>query len=208
MLCLPLQDFITIRSISGSPTVTQPESGWLDLYAFEDIIAFLDVKQFTNGGGTVTMSYEHAPTKDDTLFTPALSAFNLANGLTVTKMLMSGGGITPISRFLRWKLTVSGASSTWDATFRVWIAANMVSRTSRVAPDTIQRIPRPTPTMPLSPPMRRLPNGGATFIPAPPNGIGSRPTSMLPPGTTSGGGDRPPGSTGGSTGGSGIAGIR
>jgi hypothetical protein len=194
MICLPLQEFITIRSVSSSTTVTQSESGWLDLYAFEDIVAFLDVKQFTLGGGTnVTMSYEHAPTKDDSFFVPAVTAFNLANGLTVTKMLMSGGSVTPISRFLRWKLTVTGApTTTWDATFLVWIAANMVSRTSRVAPDTVRRIPQPTPTMPLSPPLRRLPNGGGTFVPPPPNGRGSRPTSMLPPGTPSGG--PPPGS--------------
>src|SRR5260370_723476 len=45
MLCLPLQDFITIRSVFGTTIVTQPETGWLALYAFEDIVAFLDVKQ-------------------------------------------------------------------------------------------------------------------------------------------------------------------
>lgn len=198
MLCLPLQDFITIKSIPGSTTVSQSEAGWLDLFAFQDIIAFLDVKQFGAGGGTnVTMSYEHAPTKDDSLFIPAVAAFNLANGLTVTKMLMAGGGVTPISRYLRWKLTVTGSPSTaWDATFRVWIAANMLGRTSRVAPDTMQRIPRPTPTMPLAPTMRRLPNGGATFIPPSPNGPGSRPTS--PAGFTGGaaaGGAPPPAGT-------------
>ena len=194
MLCLPLQNRVTIRSVSGAGTsVTQPESGWLDLSAFQDIIAYTQTSEITVGGGTsVTITFQTSPTKDESLWADVTGAVTLATGLLVTKMLKETTS-RPLSRFLRWKLATSTTPrSVWDATFMVWIAANMVGRGGRVSTDTMQRMPAFTPSMPLSPRMRNG-NGGAPYMPPastffPNNGGGGGTAGGGTPGRSASGG--------------------
>jgi len=175
MLCLPLQQRITVRNGStGSPppALVQPESGWLDLSGFQDVVAYLRVEQFLIGGATsATMTYQTAPSKDDSLFVAVTGAITLATGLTTTVMLASSTSV-PLSRFLRWSFALTGTNtSTWDATFMIWIAANMVGRGARISMDTVQRIPQPTPSTPLAPRRRASGNGGAA---KPPSTVGAQ----------------------------------
>lgn len=129
MYCYVMQPWTTVRGQSSIGTINQTENCWLDLSAFQDIVAWLECKEVSVGGGTnVQLAYQTSPTKDDSLFTSIVAAFNVATGVTTTLML-NGTASTPISRWLRWQLTVTGSpSSAWDATFRVFIAANIVGR--------------------------------------------------------------------------------
>lgn len=121
-----LQDWVTIRAV-GHVTVAQGEPFWLDLSAYRDAIAWLHVAALYVSGGDVSvrLSYETAPTADEALFALVGGPIVLqANTVTVTQMLGSIAN-PPLARLFRWKLSVSGAtSSTWDATFRVLVALN------------------------------------------------------------------------------------
>ena len=114
-----LQDWTTIRGAT-STNVTQGESGWLDLTPYQDLIFWLDCREVT---GAVTITFQTAPTKDESLFTLITTGSTLAAATTPTiiKALMTTGG-TPVARYVRWTLT--GPASTYDATFRVYVAAN------------------------------------------------------------------------------------
>lgn len=113
-----LQDWITTRG--NNNTITQSESEWLDLTQYQDVVVWVDVREMT---GTVTMTLQTAPTKDEaffavgTLATPTLTV----GTATITKVLMSGATV-PLSRYVRWQLTSAGAP--YDLTFRVMVSAN------------------------------------------------------------------------------------
>jgi hypothetical protein len=115
-----LQDWTTIRS--SVTTVTQGESEWLDLALHEDVVFYLDVREVT--GTTPTMSYQTSPNKEDVLFQSMAAAINLVNGMatTVTVVRLNASPNVPLARFVRWQIT--GPAGTWDATFRILVAAN------------------------------------------------------------------------------------
>lgn len=72
-------------------------------------------------------SYETSPTKDDFYFTSisGVQVFTISSlAPTINKALLASA-TTPLARWLRYKITVTGApTSTWDVTFRAWVAAN------------------------------------------------------------------------------------
>jgi hypothetical protein len=117
-----LTDWTTIAG-TGSSSVTQPSTQWLDLPDYEDAVFFLEVKEIT---GSVTLAYETGPTCEDRLFVPTIPAFTLAAGRQVDRSLFSTGGF-PLCRYLRWKLSGAGTPG-WDCTFRIWIAAYTFGR--------------------------------------------------------------------------------
>jgi hypothetical protein len=131
MHAFTLQDWTTIRGASNV-TVIQGESGWLDLTPYQDAYFWLDVREVS--GGTVTVTFQTAPTKDESLFMPLQlgTAYAAASGSatpTVVLARMSSGTASnpPIARFVRWQLSPPGA--TWDITFRVLVAANTLGQT-------------------------------------------------------------------------------
>lgn len=127
MYSFMLNNWTTIRGATTVGSITQSQSAWLDLSGFQDIVAWLDVREANAGGGTaVTLTYQTSPTADEILFAPLTTAVTLTSGsVTVTKMLASAATV-PIGRWLRWQLAVTGVPTlAWDATFRVWIAANV-----------------------------------------------------------------------------------
>src|SRR5579864_2867248 len=131
MYCYELQPFITIRGLGSTVTsVTQSEYKWLDLGAFQDVVAWLDVKEFTLGGATnITLNYETAPNKENADFV-AMNASGIVlstSGPTVS-IFLKDTATNALARWLRWTLNASGATGAWDATFRIWIAANAVGR--------------------------------------------------------------------------------
>ena len=128
-----LQDWVTIRGATSITQVIQNETNWLSLEAYQDAIFWLQAPELTVGGGTVKINYETAPIKDETLFWPMGTA---SGGITVignsmtpqfTQVILStiGSTGTPLSRWVRWRLTNS-ATGVWDITFRVLVSCNQL----------------------------------------------------------------------------------
>ncbi len=112
-----LQDWTTIRAAVTS--VTQGESGWLDLAPYQDISFWIDVREFS-GSSTPNIVFQTAPIKEDGLF-QAMATVALNSVTNPTKVLLFNAA-TPLARYVRWQLT--GPSGTWDATFRVLATCN------------------------------------------------------------------------------------
>jgi hypothetical protein len=115
MESLLLQDYTTVRGFT-SPVV-QPSYGWLDLGDLEDIVLYCDVRETVPNA---TMIYETAPAPVDSAFVTLVPQFTLAVGLRTDKVFASFANV-PVARYLRWRF--AGGSGTWDATFRIWVAA-------------------------------------------------------------------------------------
>jgi hypothetical protein len=150
MYCFCLQDFITMRSVSSVLTVVQSEPSWLDLSGFQDLALWLDVKEFS-GGGTISMTYETSPVKDDSTYV-SLASVTVATGVNVTLVLKDSAS-TPITKWLRWKLSVASPGGTWDTTFRIWVAANGRGISPSMAPQASAPMGTPS-TMPQGTPFR------------------------------------------------------
>jgi hypothetical protein len=126
-----LQDWITIRGNTTVTSIGQSESGWLGLAPFQDIVLWLDVREFSVGGATsLLMHYETAPTKDESLFTDMVTPVTVAlsaSPIVPTKILLAQNPTVPLGRWVRWRLTLNGtATSAWDATFRILACCNAV----------------------------------------------------------------------------------
>jgi hypothetical protein len=115
-----LQDWTTIRG--AVTTVTQSEDQWLDLTSYQDVIFYVDCREFT--GTTTAIGFQTSPTKDETLFTNIVAATNFTTaGVQVYKVILSAvGANVPLARYVRWQ--INGPAGTWDATFRVVVTAN------------------------------------------------------------------------------------
>jgi hypothetical protein len=113
-----LCDWQTIRGGNGA-TVTQSENEWLDLEAYQDVTLWLQVSEIT---GSPTCTYQTSPTADDSLFqSMTSSAVTMTAGTTTVTQVLMLSATVPLARFVRWQLAGSG---TWDATFRIMVAAN------------------------------------------------------------------------------------
>ena len=120
MDCFVVQDWVTVRTPSGATSITQSEHAWLDLHDYRDVVLWTEVKEYTPGGGTSTLTYQTCSSQDDSLF---MNIANIAATVGVTATTVHRATATvPLGRWLRWHLQVSGASSTTDLTFRVWVA--------------------------------------------------------------------------------------
>jgi hypothetical protein len=128
MYCSVLQDWTTVKGSSAVTVFSPSETCWLDFAGFQDLVAWLDVKEFSpsSGGTTLVLSYQTAPTKDEALFA-AMASVLLSNGLTTTVILKELAFIPP-ARWIRWSLTTFGPPAAWEVTFRIWVAANRVGR--------------------------------------------------------------------------------
>jgi hypothetical protein len=93
--------------------------------AFVDLVSFLEVKEESSVLGTIAMGIQTAPTKDDALFQNMNDvSLPLTTGITVG-VLLRDTALCPLSHWLRWQIipTVPG-TTTWHATFRIWVSAN------------------------------------------------------------------------------------
>jgi hypothetical protein len=117
-----LQDWTTIRG--AVTTVTQGEDFWLDLTPYQDVIFWVDCREVSpSGTTTLIINLQTSPTKDESLFT------NIATAVTLTAssspQIAQGQiskALVPLARYVRWQIV--GGTTTWDATFRVLVAAN------------------------------------------------------------------------------------
>jgi hypothetical protein len=138
MYALCLQDWTTIRGSSSLASLTQAEPDWLDLTPYQDIVTWLDVKEFTPSSTNIpTVAYQTSPTKDEALFFNMASPVTAVLGVTTTTMLKGAmpAGYPPCAKWFRWQIAVSGGVS-WDLTFRIWIAANLIGNRVALSPAT------------------------------------------------------------------------
>lgn len=126
-----IQDWLTIRGTQSGANVTQSEMDWLSFQPYQDAIFWLEVKSVTLGGLTsITLEYQTAPAKDESLFVAMTTAVTLAAGTTptITKVLLSQNPTVPLARWVRWKLFPNGTpSSEYGVCFRIHCAANAVA---------------------------------------------------------------------------------
>jgi hypothetical protein len=143
-----LQDWITIRgttgaggnTFGGAGDILQGESTWMGLSSFQDIVIWLDVREATLPTSGLTWAFETAPSKDNNLFVSMPTAgagFNITSltpgvqlplGALPRSILASTPGV-PLATWLRWRLSpINATAQTWDATFRILVAANRVVR--------------------------------------------------------------------------------
>lgn len=141
MFSIMLSNWTTLRAPSTSATtIKQPESQWLDVADYEDLVGWLEVREFSNGGGTLTWAYQLSPTKDDIYFAAAAPASPFAfavsaTGVTVSRLVLgaTSPNVAYNARYLRYQLSISSAVA-WDITFRCWISANVGARRKHSRP--------------------------------------------------------------------------
>ena len=138
-----LQDWLTVRGsipASGAPDIIQGESTWMGFSSFQDMVFWLDIREasFPSGApNNLTFNFDTAPSKDSNLFQTmaSLTLTSLASPGVQTplpKVLLNQNPTVPLATWVRWRLTPGGGSgNTWDATFRVLVAANRVVRATR-----------------------------------------------------------------------------
>jgi hypothetical protein len=138
MFSYVLQDFTTIRGNSTTQTISQSESEWIHLGPFEDLTAWLDIREvtITSGNTNVQFNLQTAPIKDEFLFVNMETApFQATVALTAPKVrvitldqlaLSSSPIAVPLGSFVRWQLLAAGATGVWDATFRIVVCANAI----------------------------------------------------------------------------------
>ncbi len=126
-----LQDWTTIRGNTSVISIVQTASGWLDVSDYEDLILWLQVQEVNVGGATnVVMNYQTSPSREDLLFVNMVAGVNMAAATapTLSAVILSQNPAVPPAGWLRWSLSLSGTpTSTWDVTFRLFVACNCVS---------------------------------------------------------------------------------
>ena len=115
-----MQDWITVRGNNNN--IIQSESEWLDLTQYEDVVLWVDVREVT--GTTVTLLIQTSPTKDEAFFGVGnvSSMATLSAGTKPPVNVLMSSATPPIARYLRWQ--IQGPNATFDATFRIFVAAN------------------------------------------------------------------------------------
>jgi hypothetical protein len=143
MHCFLLTNWVTVRAAS-SPAIlqiVQGEEDWLDLGAYQDLVAWVDVRELTTptaAGSNVFLDFQTSPVQDDAYFT---SLINTTGGVTLAAAssptvvrMTKDNTLVPLSKWLRWRLNTNGVNptQTWDVTMRIWLAASY----SQAAPPT------------------------------------------------------------------------
>lgn len=125
MYSFVLQDWITLGGFSSSQII-QTEQDWLDMTPYQDVVAWLDVREASTSPAA-KIYLETAPSKDGSLFMPMLAggtALGAAPTPVIVQLLM-GSAAVPIAQYLRWRVQGTGGPlSLWDTTFRILVAAN------------------------------------------------------------------------------------
>ncbi len=144
MYGLVLQDWVTVRGATTAPLI-QEETDWLVTTDYQDLMAWIDVRASTN---PPIIHLETSPSIDDVLFASMNSSGYLMSFTgPLVAQLQLGVAAVPLAQFLRWRILPSVAS--WDATFRILVAANapgLISpsdNSSKARPPTIDLNPLP-----------------------------------------------------------------
>ena len=131
-----LQDWTTIRGQNTAGlTITQNESDWMGFSSFQDMVFWIDTREATFSGASLSLALQTSPSKDDVLFQSMYTASFVAAGYTpglvfsgvnLPRVILAAGPSVPLSTWVRWQLSQSGATAPWDLTFRILVSANRV----------------------------------------------------------------------------------
>ncbi len=126
-----IQDWSTFTVDSSQTELVQTESDWLSFQPYSDIVFWLEVRGVVvpSGSTAVTIYYETAPAKDESLFKAMASATvdPTATQPIVDSVILSTDPAVPLARWVRWRLAVDGTpAAAWGATFRLYAVANAV----------------------------------------------------------------------------------
>ena len=127
MFGVMLQDWTTVHVTGTAGTVKQSEPTWVDVGDYRDIVLWLETRGVLIPAlQSVQLYYETSPTKDDGLFSTLASQASLAaNTRYIDKVLEASNPSVPLSKWVRWRLAVTGSPSTeWGATFRIHCSLN------------------------------------------------------------------------------------
>ena len=124
-----LQDWVSLSTGAGGGTITQSEAAWLDLAAYRDVVAWIDVRSISATG--LPLSIQTSVAKEESLFkTMVLAPATFGTGLTIVPALQDvqtgAANAAGLARWVRWQIAQSGTA--WSITFRIWIAANKPGR--------------------------------------------------------------------------------
>jgi hypothetical protein len=125
-----LQPWITVKGNSSVTSFIQSEVDYLDCAAYQDFIAWVDVKELSNGGAVpATLYIESAPLKEEALFFPSGGthcSLPLSVGLNAVKNILNGQQALqiPLARWLRWRIAMGAPSATWSVTFQIHLAVH------------------------------------------------------------------------------------
>ncbi len=137
MHSLLFQDIVTVYGTTTTTSVAQSDAEALDLAAYQDFSASIEVMALAAGGApSPKLWLETAPLKEEALFASPQDGLQtnvpLVVGLTTTRNILNAplrdttAQQIPLARWLRWRLDLASASSSWSVTFRIHLAAHSV----------------------------------------------------------------------------------
>lgn len=137
-----LSGWTTLRAAATVTSIRQSGAQWLDVESADDLVGWLEVKNFDNGTPPqpLTFAYQFSPTRDEAYFvdTATTRVSVTGAGITITKLL----NVADVygARYLRY-LVSSGSGTAWDLTFRCWVAASVRLRRKKAARLVVARTP-------------------------------------------------------------------
>ena len=114
---LRLQDWITIGG--GASAIVQPESGWIDVSLYQDLVSYIEFADFAPATPLPAVALQSSPTREETYFRDLFSR-SAATGVGIDISRFASAA-SPPARWLRWR---ASGTPTWRLTFRVWLNAN------------------------------------------------------------------------------------
>lgn len=123
MQTFTLMEHTTIRGTNN--TVTQSESQWLDLFGYQDLIAYVQTFEVTGLPTATTLNIQTSPTRDDSLFQTAATIATVSVSTQVLKAILSTNPAVPLMRWVRWQLT--STATPFDVNMRIFVSANSIS---------------------------------------------------------------------------------
>src|SRR5687767_10535881 len=126
MIGFLVENWRQVRVAPERTTFVQPQSLWVDLAGFEDVVLWLDTKSALapgDPGDHLRIHFETAPRPQEELFvsmdTVVLDPTPASNPV-VTKFVLDDDPTIPLARWFRWRLEFVGTpAARWGALFRL-----------------------------------------------------------------------------------------
>jgi hypothetical protein len=119
---------------SGVQTLSQGANGWVDLRAYQDVVAWLLPQEIKANGGTLQFGYQTAALPEEASFItmtgPTVTVpFTPTAGTQQITVMLKDLMTVPLARWFRWQLIATGQfSGPWDITFSLRLSANCLRR--------------------------------------------------------------------------------
>ena len=118
-IALLLQDWVTIGGGTGATAVAQPESGWIDVSLYQDLVSYIEIADYAPATPIPSIAIQSAPTREESYFRDLVTrSASITVGVDIARFASAS---SPPSRWLRWRIS---GTPTWRVTFRIWLNAN------------------------------------------------------------------------------------